>query len=107
MQFSKYKKERIKDAFTAAYHGKKSDSVAPDFPQKVMRRIRQLNIDDNNLSYTMLFEKLLWRMAPVAICAGLILSAVIMSDSVTPRYEMVYLAQSDPIAYDFIQFYGK
>jgi hypothetical protein len=107
MRFPKNHEDKIKDAFINAHHGKNPVFVSQDLPQQVMKRIRKMKMDAPVSSYTILFEQLVWRMAPVALCAILILSVFILNTNLTPEYELAQLVGSDPISYDFMQFYGK
>ncbi|RJP81074.1 MAG: hypothetical protein C4522_06190 [Desulfobacteraceae bacterium] len=107
MRFAKDEKKKIRDAFINAHHQKEPVPVSRDFPQQVMKRIRKMEIDDNAPSYTIRFERLVWRMAPAAFCAILVLCLFIMNMNPTPEYEIAQLVGSDPITYDFLQLYGK
>ncbi len=107
MRFSKQDKEKLHDAFIITYHEQESSLESSDLPQQVMKRIREINIDNNNEPFTILFEQFVWRMAPVALCAIVILTLIIMNMRITPEYEIAQMVGSDPIAYDVIQFYGK
>lgn len=107
MRFSRNDEEKLKDAFMNAHQRKQPAFVAQDLPQQFMKRIREIHMDVPVTSYTVLFEQLVWRMTPAALCAILILSVFIMNTNLTPEYELAQLVGSDPISYDFMQFYGK
>lgn len=107
MHFSKDQQKKLMDAFSAAHREKEPVHVSGNLPQQVMMRIRRMEASVRTESYVSLFAQLVWRMAPVAVCAILVLCFFMMNTDLTPEYEIAQYVGSDPISYDFCQLYGK
>ncbi len=100
----------IENAMAAAYHGKGDadlSEVAGDMWQiKVMSHIRQIGPLNSESSYLELFDRFVWRFAPVACILIIVLAACLYNIDASTEYKIATAYVDDPVGYAFVQAFG-
>lgn len=82
-------------------------SLDPAWRSNVLRRIRKSEFNPGEFSALMwLFQRYLWRLAPVAGVFVVLMAVWIFQSGLSPDVEIAALAMDNPVSYSLIQPFG-
>lgn len=87
---------KLRKAFTAAYREKEKAEVGELWQTRVMDHIRSLSSLCPVTSYLELFERFVWRLAPIACVLVLVLGAALVKLDFVSDYEIAKMFIEDP-----------
>jgi hypothetical protein len=84
-----------------------TESMEPAWRADVLRRIRKPESDPGEFgALTGLFQRYLWRLAPVAGVFVVLMGLWIFQIGLSPDVEIAALAMDNPVSYSLIQPFG-
>jgi hypothetical protein len=84
-----------------------TDSMDPAWRANVLRRVRRSDATLAGYSSLMwLFQRYLWRLAPVAGIFIVLMGVWIFQSGLSPDAEIAALAMDNPVSYSLIQPFG-
>ena len=88
MKVNGQKAEKIRKALVFAYKEREKSELGHEWQGRVMASVRRLGITDQKQVYREYFERLVWRLAPVAVALILILATVIAQFDFVSDFEL-------------------
>ena len=101
---SKHEPEALREILRRAHQEKETVEIGDQWQQEVMGRIRNLGPIEAKPSFLLMFEQLVWRLAPVTCLLILGLTLLLSSVSFTPEYEAVQLLMNGTEELTLVQF---
>jgi len=98
---------KILDIFRIAYKEREKQIGKLDerWQRRVMDRIRALGPPPLQPSFFSLFERSVWRLAPVACLLIFFLAFLIQKVGLVPEYEMTKILLEEPLEFTMILFF--
>lgn len=104
MRFFRESDDRLREALAAAYERRKQPEVGDDWDEGVMRRVRMVGPVAFRPRFISLFERYIWRFAPVACVVIVILfTALVLQLDFVRDCEMASVLVEDPSNYSLFQ----
>lgn len=100
----KHGPEALREILRRAHQEKENVETGDQWQQEVMGRIRSLGPIEAKPSFLLMFEQLVWRLAPVTCLLILGLTLLLSSASFTPEYEAVQLLMNGTEELTLVQF---
>jgi len=94
-------------AFKTAHREKDKIHVSDNWQMGVMNLIRNEVKNDFRVSYFDLFQKFVWRLAPITCVLALMLGILLTRIDILSDYEMVKFFINDPSDLSFISQYDR
>ena len=101
---SKHEPEALREILRRAHQEKEKVEIGDQWRQEVMGRIRNLGPIEEKPNFLLMFEQLVWRLAPVTCLLVLVLTLLLSSVSFTPEYEAVRLLMNGTEELTLVQF---
>jgi hypothetical protein len=102
----KHQNEALRKILRRAYEEKEKVEVDNQWQKEVMRRIGELGEIEANPSYLVMFEQLVWRLAPVTCLLILGLTVLLSSVHFLSGYEAIQLLMNKTEEITLNQFFG-
>jgi hypothetical protein len=96
--------KKLKKTLSATYYEKEKAAVNALWQVRVMRRVRSLGPLNAQANYLELFERFVWRLAPVACLLILALAIALMKLDFVSDYEIAKSFMEDPLDFSLFQF---
>jgi hypothetical protein len=106
MTQSKDKREALTEILRRAYQERENVEVDDQWQEGVMRRIRELGKIEARPSSLLMFEQLLWRLAPVTCLLILGLTLLLSSFDFISGYDVIQLLMNSTEEITLNQFFG-
>ena len=100
----KEKQKKLKKTLTAAYYAKEKAAVNEHWQIRVMSRVRSLSPLNAKTNYLELFERFVWKFAPVACLLTLVLAIILTKLDFVSDYEIAKAFMEDPLDFSLFQF---
>jgi len=100
----KEKQKKLKKTLTAAYYGKEKAAVNEHWQIRVMSHVRSLGPLNDKINYLELFERFVWKFAPVACLLILALAIILTNLDFVSDYEIAKALMEDPWDFSLFQF---
>jgi hypothetical protein len=97
---------KLKKALSAAYLEKEKAEVSDLWRIRVMSHVRKRGSIESKVDYFELFERFVWRLAPVACALILVLAAAVTQLDFVSDYEMVKMFIEDPADFSLLALYN-
>ena len=88
---SKHEQEALREILRRAQQEKETVEIGDQWQEEVMRRIRNFGPIEVKPSFLLMFERLVWRLAPVTCLLIVGLTLVLSSVNFTPGYDAIQL----------------
>jgi hypothetical protein len=98
---------KLRKALAAAYREKEKDEVGGLWQSRVMGHIRSLGPVRSHGSYLEPFERLFWRLAPLACILILVLGVAITKLDFVSDYEMSKILMEDPADFSLLTLFDS
>lgn len=104
MGFMKKDQEKLKRTLTAAYYEKEKAAVNELWQIRVMSRVRSLGPLNAKSNFLELFERFVWKLAPLACLLILALAIILTNLDFVSDYEIAKAFMEDPLDFSLFQF---
>lgn len=97
---------KLENVLKLAFREKGETKPSEQWQQNVMSHIQNLGPFHGHTNYFELFEKFVWRFAPIACVLIFMLTFCIMNLDFIPEYEIARLFEENPIEFSYIEIFG-
>lgn len=104
MGYMKKDQKKLKKTLTAAYYKKEKAAINELWQIRVMSRVRDLGPLNAKTNYLELFERFVWKFAPVACLLILVLAIILTKLDFVSDYEIAKAFMEDPFDFSLFQF---
>ena len=98
---------KLRKALVAAHHEKEKAQVDELWPARVMGHIRSLGPLYPKTSFFEVFQRFLWRLAPVTCILVVLLGAAIIRLDIVSDYELTKVFLEDPVDFSLLALNGR
>jgi len=103
---SKHERQALREILRRAYHERENVEVGDQWQEEVMRRIRELDEIEARPSSLVMFEQLVWRLAPLTCLLILGLTLLLSSFDFISGYDVIQLLMNSTEEITLNQFFG-
>jgi len=103
---NKHEQEALRKILRRAYQERENVEVGDQWQEEVMRRIRELGEIEVRPSSVVMFEQLVWRLAPVTCLLILGLTLVLSTLDFISGYDVIQLLMNSTEEITLNQFFG-
>ena len=104
MKFKRSRDERIRSALVSVYRKREEADLGNEWQGRVMATIRRLGIPAQKQGYQEYFERLFWRLAPVAAMLILVLATGILQFDFFSDFELANMFIGESADFSLLPF---